>query len=149
MEQRYTKFSLLLINISRCVQKIKNVEMAALGLKGTQVQCLVGLYNSPSGLNLMSLSKICGEDKAMTSRTVKELAGKGLVYVDKGERKYKNPILLTGKGMEIAAVVAERISAMLEKGSLGISEEQRAQLYRSLGVILDNLTEICNTYATY
>ena len=29
MEQRYTTFSLLLINISRCVQKIKNVETLA------------------------------------------------------------------------------------------------------------------------
>ena len=32
MEQRYETFTLPIMNISRCVQKIKNVEMAALDL---------------------------------------------------------------------------------------------------------------------
>ena len=105
MEQRYTTFSLLLINISRCVQKIKNVEMAALGLKGKQVQCLFGLYN------------------------------------------YKNPIRLTEKGEHIARIVAEKISSILEEGGAGISDDERSQLYHSLGIISENLTEICGNYA--
>lgn len=147
MEQRYTTFSLLLINISRCVQKIKNVEMATLGLKGKQVQCLFGLYNSPEGASLTKLGEMCGEDKGMMSRTVKELIGEGLVYVDaKSKRKYKNPIRLTQKGEHISGIVAEKISDILEEGSLGISDGERAQLYRSLGVILENLTVICKKY---
>ena len=148
MEQRYTTFSLLLINISRCVQKIKNVEMAALGLKGRQVQCLFGLYRSPAGASLTRLCEMCGEDKGMMSRTVKELIGEGLVYVDtRSERKYKNPIRLTEKGEHFDDIIAERISAILEKGSLGISGEQREELYRSLGLISKNLTMICADYA--
>ena len=147
MEQRYTTFSLLLINISRCVQKIKNVEMAALGLKGKQVQCLFGLYNCAEGASLTKLGEMCGEDKGMMSRTVKELAAEGLVYVDaKRERKYKNPIRLTKKGEHIAQIVAEKISAILEEGSLGISDEERVRLYRSLGLISENLGKICKKY---
>lgn len=147
MEQRYTTFSLLLINISRCVQKIKNVEMAALGLKGKQVQCLFVLYNAPEGASLTKLGEVCGEDKGMMSRTVKELLAGGLVYVDaKSERKYKNPVRLTEKGEQVAGVVAERISAILESGSAGISDGERAQLYHSLGIISENLTEICGKY---
>lgn len=148
MEQRYTTFSLLLINISRCVQRIKNAEMTSLGLKGKQVQCLFGLYNSPEGANLKKLCEICGEDKGMMSRTVKELTAEGLVYVDAQDgRKYKNPIRLTEEGERIAGIVAERISEILEKGSLGISDEERTQLYRSLGIISENLMWICGGYA--
>ncbi len=147
MEQRYTTFSLLLINITRCVQRIKNVEMAALGLKGKQVQCLFALYNSPAGASFTRLCEICGEDKGMMSRTVKELTEAGLVYTDAaGGRKYKNPVLLTEQGAQVAGVVAEKISAILEKGSCGISDGERERLYRSLGIISENLTEICKTY---
>lgn len=147
MEQRYTTFSLLLLNISRCVQKIKNVEMGALGLKGKQVQCLFGLYNSPEGASPTKLCALCGEDKGSMSRTVKELAGRGLVYVDAAsERKYKNPVRLTEKGEQVAGIVAERISAILEQGSAGISDEERTRLYRSLGIISKNLTEVCGGY---
>ena len=148
MEQRYATFSSLLINISRCVQKIKNIEMAALGLKGKQVQCLFGLYNCAEGVSLTRLGEMCGEDKGMMSRTVKELVGEGLVYVDAEHgRKYKNPVRLTEKGERIAGIVAEKISAILEEGGAGISDGERAQLYRSLGIISENLTEICNKYA--
>ena len=148
MEQRYATFSLLLINVSRCVQKIKNIEMAALGLKGKQVQCLFGLYNCAEGVSLTRLGEMCGEDKGMMSRTVKELVGEGLVYVDAEHgRKYKNPVRLTEKGERIAGIVAEKISAILEEGGAGISDGERAQLYRSLGIISENLTEICNKYA--
>ena len=148
MEERYTTFSLLLINISRCVQKIKNAEMASLGLKGKQVQCLFSLYNTPEGASLTRLGEMCGEDKGMMSRTVKELAVSGLVYVDaQRERKYKNPIRLTEEGARVAGIVAERISALLEMGSAGISDGEREKLYRSLGVISKNLTELCGKYA--
>lgn len=147
MEQRYTTFSLLLINISRCVQKIKNVEMAVLGLKGRQVQCLFALYNCVKGASLTKLGEMCGEDKGMMSRTVKELAEEGLVYIDaNGEHKYKNPIRLTSKGESVAGIVAEKISSILEEGGAGISDDERTQLYRSLGIISQNLTEICKKY---
>lgn len=147
MEERYSTFSLLLLNISRCVQKIKNVEMAALGLKGTQVQCLFELYRAPEGVPLTKLCALCGEDKGKLSRTVKELSEKELVFVEtSGGRKYKNPLRLTEKGKDVAGVVAEKISSMLGKGSFGMSKREREGLYRSLTVISDNLSEICKTY---
>lgn len=147
MEQRYATFSTLLINITRCVQKIKNVEMSALGFKGKQVQCLFWLYNCDEGLSLTKLGEICGEDKGMTSRTVKELIAEGLIFVDaKSEHKYKNPIRLTAEGRRVAGIVAEKISANLEKGSRGISAEDREKLYNSLETISENLSKICENY---
>ena len=147
MEQRYETFTSLILNISRCVQKIKNVEMANLGLKGKQVQCLFALYNSDDGASVTALWELCGEDKGMMSRTLKELIAQGLVYVDEQEkRKYRNPIKLTEKGAEVAGIVSAKISEMVDLGSIGITENGRKQLYHSLSLISDNLTKVCNNY---
>ena len=147
MEQRFETFTSLILNISRCVQKIKNVEMAALGLKGKQVQCLFALFNLDDGASLTALCELCGEDKGMMSRTLKELAAQGYVYVDEQKnKKYRNPVKLTQKGTEVANIVSVRISEMLDLGSMGISEVERERLYSTLTQISDNLTAICNNY---
>lgn len=147
MEQRYETFTALILNISRCVQKIKNVEMAALGLKGRQVQCLFALYNSADGASVTALCELCGEDKGMMSRTLKDLTMQGLVYIDEQkDRKYRNPVKLTEKGAEAANLVSAKISEMLNLGSMGVTEADREQMYRSLTQISDNLTKICNNY---
>ena len=147
MEQRFETFTSLILNISRCVQKIKNVEMAALGLKGKQVQCLFALFNLDDGASLTTLCELCGEDKGMMSRTLKELTAQGYVYVDEQKnKKYRNPVKLTQKGTEVANIVSVRISEMLDLGSMGISEVERERLYSTLTQISDNLTAICNNY---
>ena len=147
MKQRYETFTSLILNISRCVQKIKNEEMEALGLKGRQVQCLFALFNSEAGASVTTLCELCGEDKGMMSRTLKDLTAQGLVYVDEQkDRKYRNPIKLTEKGNEIASVVSNKISEMVDLGSMGITENERKQMYRTLSLISDNLTKICNNY---
>lgn len=147
MEQRYETFTLLIMNISRCIQKIKNVEMAALGLKGKQVQCLFSLFHLEGGASLTALCEICGEDKGMMSRTLKELIAQGLVYIDEQkDQKYRNPFKLTQKGNEIANIISVKISEMLDWGSIGVTEDDRERLYNTLARISDNLTKICNDY---
>lgn len=147
MEQRYETFTSLILNISRCVQKIKNEEMAVLGLKGRQVQCLFALYNSDDGASVTTLCELCGEDKGMMSRTLKDLTAQGLVYVEEQkERKYRNPVKLTERGNEVANIVSAKISEMLNLGSMGITEGDRELLYRTLTQISDNLTKICSNY---
>lgn len=147
MNQRYETFTLLIMNISRCVQKIKNTEMAALGLKGRQVQCLFSLYNLENGASLTALCEMCGEDKGMMSRTIKDLIAQQLVYIDEQkDQKYRNPYKLTSKGNEVANIVSAKISEMLNLGSMGVTECERLQLYRTLTQICDNLTQICSNY---
>ncbi|MGN1259102.1 MAG: MarR family winged helix-turn-helix transcriptional regulator [Christensenellales bacterium] len=147
MEERYKIFTGLILNISRCIQKIKNAEMAALGLKGKQVQCLFSLYNLSDGASLTELCDVCYEDKGAMSRTIKELIEKQLVFVDeKNTQKYRNPIKLTEKGKEYAKQVSNKISNMLEAGSFGITEMERNNLYKTLALISDNLNKICENY---
>lgn len=148
MEDRYKTFTGLITNISRCIQKIKNGEMEALGFKGKQVQCLFALYTTSGGATSTELSEICGEDKGMLSRTIKELIEQGLVYVDEQKnQKYRNPLKLTQKGTEIAKTIADKISKMLDEGSAGISQANRENMYRCLSQISKNLTKICENYA--
>ncbi len=143
MEKRFEKFTGLIMDISRFIQKIKNIEMARLGLKGKQVQCIFALFNSENGESLRDLCFICGEDKGALSRTIKELELKGLVYTDETDsKKYKLPIKLTQQGQKVAQVVADKISEMFAIGSDGIDDVQRSNLYDTLNKILNNLNTI-------
>lgn len=147
MEDRYKVFTGLILNISRCIQKIKNCEMAVFGLKGKHVQCLFSLYNLSNGASLTELCEMCDEDKGAISRTIRELSERKLVYVEESNlQKYRNPIKLTEKGKSLAKVVADKISDMLNLSSNGITDENRENLYDSLTRISDNLTKICENY---
>ncbi|MCH5350992.1 MAG: winged helix-turn-helix transcriptional regulator [Clostridiales bacterium] len=147
MEQRYETFTLLVLNLSRCVQKIKNKEVESLGLKGTHVQCLFTLFNSDKGASLTELCSICGEDKGMMSRTLKELTAKGLVYIDEQEnKKYRNPYKLTELGTESAKIVSEKVSRILDLVAVGVTEEDRVKMYDTLSHICNTLTEFCKSY---
>ena len=147
MKQRYQTFTNLILNISRCIQKIKNEEMAALGLKGKQVQCLFFLYNMPDGATPTELCELCDEDKGAMSRTIKELTKKGLVCVDEqSEHKYRNPLKLTPDGKFVAKVVTDKIGTMVAKGADGVSEAERDTFYSTLTRVADNLTKICENY---
>lgn len=147
MENRYEIFTGLIMNIFRCIQKIKNVEMEEFGLKGKQVQCLFALYNSEHGATATELREMCGEDKGAMSRTVKELEICGLLFVDETEnKKYKNPIKLTEDGKKIANAIAEKISEVLKVGSQGVGEQDREKLYETLTQISNNLSKICENY---
>lgn len=144
MKDRFEKFTSLIMDISRCIQKIKNVEMAKMGLKGKQVKCLFSLFNLKEGASVTHLSEICGEDKAAMSRTISELSEKGLVFVDESDgKKYRNPVRLTEAGNNVAKVVASKVDAMLAQGSADVDEEERKQLYATLAKVLKNLNKIC------
>ncbi len=142
MESRFGKFTGLLIGISRGIQKIKNVEMEKLGLKGKQAVALFQLYCS-GGLTASELCMACDEDKAATSRVVKELEEAGFVFVEVGgQKKYRNKIKLTQKGETLAKIVAEKIESMVEFAGLGVKD--REKLYEMLEQILTNIQKICS-----
>lgn len=147
MEQRFETFTSLIADISRYVQKIKYEEMATHGCKGSQVQCIFALHRLPNGASLTTLCDVCGMDKGMMSRTLKGLVDKELVYVEEQKNhKYRNPYKLTEKGKEVADFVSGKIDEVLLSVSVGVSEEDRETMYRTLTQISANLNEICSSY---
>lgn len=144
MQGRYEAFTALITDISRYIQKLKNSEMSEFGLKGNQVQCLYNLYRFDGGVVFGELCRLCGEDKAAVSRAVGDLESKGLVVgAAGGERKYKLPITLTDEGRKVGAAVSDKIDAVLDAGSAGITDDDRARLYCTLAVIAQNLKTVC------
>lgn len=146
MEDRFAFFTELILNISRCISKIKNAEMGNLNLKGNQVQCLFNLHQS-GGASLTALAQLCKEDKGAMSRTINQLQANGLVYCEeKDNQKYRNQIKLTPKGTKVSNVIVEKIENLVQLCGKDIEDEERVNFYKTLKKISDNLTNCCNLY---
>ena len=139
MEQRFETFTVLINRISRNIRKIKNQEMAAYGLRSAHVSCLYYLYTE-EGLTATELCERCEEDKATISRSLDYLEGNGyLSCASRSTKRYKSPLILTEKGIEVGKKIADKISLVLEEISTGLTEEERLALYRSLTIVSDSL----------
>lgn len=143
MENRYEKFTSLIVGINRSIQKIKNQEMQEFGLKGNQVQCIYYLSQSLNGLTPFEVCQLCEEDKAAISRTIKNLEEKGLVFIDQTQgKKYRNLIKLTEQGLILGEQIQNIIKQKLEIASKGIQEIDRKKLYEMLEIINKNLEKL-------
>ena len=102
MQDRFKTFTVLVDKIKRSIRKIKTEEMAEFDLKSPHVSCLYYLYKSKP-LTSKELSEICEEDKAAVSRSIEYLEENGyLVCVNRTRKRYKAPLALTEKGIEVA-----------------------------------------------
>lgn len=142
MENRFEKFSIAVLELNRCLQRIKDLEMRKFGLRSAHTMCVFYLGQHPEGLTVTQLSEICREDKAAVSRCLSQLAQRELVvsYAPRNLRAYRNPYRLTEKGRLLAKQMDERVAEALRWGGRGLTEEQRETFYASAQIILDNLT---------
>jgi DNA-binding MarR family transcriptional regulator len=146
MEERFETFTVLIGQISRSIYKLKTMEMAGYDLRSSHVSCLYYLYKMKS-LTAKELCDICAEDKANISRAVKYLEDNGYLRCEsKRVKRYQSPLILTEKGEEIGERIAFRIDRILSRAGDGVSEEDRRIMYRSLAVIRENLSKLCETY---
>lgn len=144
MIKRFDQFVSGITICYKYIQRIKSLEMSELepGLKGTHVMCLFYLNQNREGLTGAQLCSLCQEDKAAVSRTVNELVEGGFVApAEAGGKRYRAALVLTDKGLELAGRVEAQISAWVEAGGDGLSEEERSAFYYALGVISSNLKE--------
>lgn len=146
MKKRFETFTVLINRISRNIRKIKNQEMAEYHLRSSHISCLYYLYLT-QGLTATELCERCEEDKATISRSLEYLETNGYLTCDsKSVKRYKSPLVLTSKGMEVGKKIAEKIESVLDEISVGLTEEERIAFYRSLSVISDSLDSVANKY---
>ena len=139
MKERFETFTVLINKISRNIKRIKNQEMAEYGLRSTHVSCLYYLYSKRS-VTATELCERCEEDKATISRSLDFLESNGYLTCDaKHAKRYRSPLLLTEKGMEAGKRITDKVNRVLEKTSIGLTEEERAAFYRYLSIISRNL----------
>ena len=144
MVTRFEQFTASVASIHRSIQKIERVEMAKYGLKGPHAQCLLAMARYPDGVTAAQLCVHCDKDKAAISRTVAELeAAEMLTRAGSGKNGYRAQLKLTDKGFDAASRVAERAKCAVERAGSGLTDEQRAVFYYAMGLIADNLQNIC------
>ncbi|MCH5304765.1 MAG: transcriptional regulator [Ruminococcus sp.] len=142
MKDRFEAFTVLIAKISRNIRKIKNQEMAAYNLRSSHISCLYYLY-SFNGLTATDLCERCEEDKATISRSLGYLENNGYITCDsKSAKRYKSLLTLTEKGKEVGKKIADKIDSVFGEISMGLTEEERISLYRSLSIISGRLEAI-------
>ena len=144
MIERYEQLSYFIYSIYRSIQRIAKEEMEKHNLRGAYAHYLVALCRHSEGVTSAKLCEICDKDKAATSRFVAEMEEKGLICRE-GEsfNMYRAKLILTPKGKAIADVLLKRVNVAVELAGRGLSDENRAVLYSSLGIIESNLKELC------
>ena len=146
MVKRFETFTVLLNRINRNIRKIKNEEMARYELRSPHISCLYYLYISEE-LTSKELCEHCEEDKATISRSLDFLEkNEYLICKCESKKRYNAPFVLTEKGKRAGKRIAEKIDAVLEEISAGISDKDREIFYRSLDVISKNIEKVAKTY---
>lgn len=142
MQERFETFTVLINRISRNIRKIKNQEMAEYNLRSTHISCLYFLYIS-GGTTATDLCERCEEDKATISRTLDFLETNGyLVCNSKCAKRYNSALSLTDKGTEVAKKITDKINRVLDSVSIGLTEEERLNFYKSLATISNSLDRL-------
>ena len=145
MRERYQLFTTIIANINRSIKRIKTEEMAEFDLKSVHLSCLYYLHKE--SMTAKELCRVCEEDKANVSRCVEYLEDNGYIKArPKDSKRYKAPLELTEQGHRAAEIINRRVGMILDEASVGISDSDREILYRSLGIISENLQRICDNY---
>lgn len=146
MEQsRFEDFVGLITLISKEISRIKTVEAAKLGLRGSDIMCLYYLGQNEEGLTGAELARESDVTRAAVSRTLAHLEEDGFVEVC-GEQatgsRYRAPVRLTEKGRQVNAEANEIIRRVVTEVGEELGDIQRVQMYRSLNLILERLRGI-------
>lgn len=142
MNKRFEAFSGSVVELNRCLQKLKDLEMRKFGLRSWHGMCLYYLGQHPEGLTVSRLTALCREDKAAVSRTLAELSKRGLTVSDQPENKraYRTAHRLTEAGQALVSQIDQRIALALAGGGSGLTDAQRETFYKSLEIITANLS---------
>lgn len=146
MKTRFETFTYIISKINQQIRKIKTEEVAEFGIKSSHVECIY--YLSKYGeLTATELCECCNEDKASISRSILFLVENGFIASDdNGHKKYKTLLSLTEKGKVVGDKIGDKIDAILQKSSSGLSDRERLICYHGLEVISKNLHDICDDY---
>lgn len=144
MNERFEKFTVSISRIERAIRRIENFEMADYNLRCSHISCLYFLYTT-NARTASDLTFRCNDDKATISRSLEFLEKNGYVHREESVRKrYNTPVVLTEKGRETAASIADKIHHVLQEVSFDFTNEQREILYTCLFRVADRLETILN-----
>ncbi len=139
---RFEEFVRIISRIHKQIQKIKDLEMRELGLKGPHVMSLFYLSRHEEGLTAAQLCRLISIDKAAISRVLAQLQERGLIEYPESVRRYRAPAVLTAAGRDISLRIGELICGIVFRAARGMETEARESMYASLYRIAENLETI-------
>ena len=146
MTERFRDFTVLITKINRSIKRIKAEEVSEFDLRSPHVTCLYYLYKT-GGTTAKELCEIGQEDKATISRSIEYLENNEYIICNsKQKKKYNAMLSLTEKGEDVARAISDKIDRILAIAGGEISDSDRQTMYKCLGIISDNLENICKNY---
>ena len=144
--ERFEQFSNLISGIYRDIQKLKNKWTEPLGMKSVHIFWVYVLRNHPEGLSAAELSRHSQSNRSLVSREIQELINLGYVnYAKPGaSKRYAQKLVLTEDGKAVAQRISEASVEIQNEVNQGISQEDLAVLYRTLGVLLENFDRLAD-----
>ena len=144
MIDRFGRFSVAIMRISKSWHKLCNDEMTKHGLKGPHATYITVMYKYSDGITVPKLCELCGKDKSDASRMISILEEKGIVTKQAvGQSLYRGLLVLTENGREIAEKVIERAGTAVDVAGRELDGATREILYEALESIASNLDELC------
>lgn len=143
-DTRFEDFVGLIDALHKEIQRIKAAEAERLGFKGADVMCLYYLTKNSEGLTGSELARLVDVSRAAMSRTIARLESDGLVEAaaEDEETRYRVPVRLTEKGVEVARPIEGIVQDVLDETSRVLDVRQRSRMYESLNVILRRLRQL-------
>lgn len=143
-DSRFEDFVGLITKISKEIQRIKTVEAAKLGLKGSDIMVLYYLSQHEDGLTGAELARESDVTRAAVSRTLARLEQEGFVEMgaDDDATRYRMPVRLTEKGKASMAEANAIIQHVVQQAGEELGDSQRRQMYMALNLIYDRLSTI-------
>ena len=142
IQERYDLFTGSLLSIAGSIQTIRSRVLARFHLRGSTLNTLVQLCRHPEGATVTELSGLCGEDKAVISRSVRELTEQGYALGQSGATRYRAKIALTPRGQEVGHLACREIAQAVEACGGALDEAQRETFYNCLEEIRDGLSRM-------
>lgn len=140
----FDSFSLLLLRNQKYMHRLLGDWCSQLGLNYTSIVCIRIIMGCPDGL---SASEICDTgccDKALISRTVKELTAKGYIcrHADDENLARGYRIILTEKGRTLANSMEKDVFRFAQEITKDIPEEEMRQFYNISARLSENLRRL-------
>lgn len=139
------RFLIFYYSLNRIVKDIKRLEMSHMreyGLRSVHMGCMLSINSNEKGMSITELARACRKDKALISRTVKELLADGFIESKPTDKAYNKKYFLTEKSKDITAAINEDIIKYMEKARVGIPEEDMLEFYEVLEALESNISHI-------
>ena len=133
--------------LDRIVKNIKRKEMSYMreyGLRSVHITCLLCMDMRREGVTVTALSRECDTDKALISRTVKELCGDGFIVsqMEETDKKYNKKYFLSDKSEALLSQIKEVISEYVAQVSGNIPKDDMKTFYSVLSELERNIERI-------